>query len=62
MSLTCPVCKKPPGDGPAPYHPFCGKRCQLIDLREWMAGRQAIPGEPGLGSDAARDEPDRQKG
>ena len=36
LEVSCPTCKKqvlwlPENE----YRPFCGKRCQLIDLGEW---------------------------
>jgi len=40
----CPICKHEVADrGPA--WPFCGERCRLIDLGNWLGGRYAIPGE-----------------
>ncbi len=41
MIPPCPICKKPVGDGPAP---FCSKRCSDIDLGRWLKGNYAIPG------------------
>lgn len=29
-----------------PWRPFCSERCKLIDLGDWLEGRNAIPGEP----------------
>jgi endogenous inhibitor of DNA gyrase (YacG/DUF329 family) len=33
-------------DGHNPWRPFCSERCKLIDLGDWLDGRNAIPGEP----------------
>lgn len=41
----CPTCHTitrvtKPDD--APYRPFCGRRCQLIDLHHWFEGDYKI--------------------
>ena len=41
----CPTCDKPvpttPADRPETF-PFCSRRCQLIDLGEWLDGQYRI--------------------
>ncbi len=39
-TLNCPICGKP--TAPA-YHPFCSRRCQLVDLGHWLGGNYKIP-------------------
>jgi len=47
LQVTCPTCGKPvPWSPESTYRPFCSKRCQLIDLGEWVNEEKAIPGEP----------------
>ncbi|MGH8580615.1 MAG: DNA gyrase inhibitor YacG [Gammaproteobacteria bacterium] len=41
---NCPTCGKPVG-GAQEEAPFCSRRCRLIDLGEWFAGRYRIPSE-----------------
>lgn len=46
ITLPCPHCHtavKWTTDNP--YRPFCSKRCQLIDLGEWVMEEKAIPSE-----------------
>jgi endogenous inhibitor of DNA gyrase (YacG/DUF329 family) len=50
MKTPCPICKKQATarDDPAhpnKYFPFCGERCQLIDLGRWLDGKYQIPVE-----------------
>lgn len=47
--MKCPICKKEVAAG-APYMPFCGERCKLIDLGNWASEKYVIstpivPGE-----------------
>ncbi|MBN1417347.1 MAG: DNA gyrase inhibitor YacG [Planctomycetes bacterium] len=44
-STPCPICGHSVG-AEAPSFPFCGDRCRLIDLGNWLEGRHRIPGEP----------------
>lgn len=42
----CPTCGRPIEWSDAyPYRPFCSERCQLIDLGDWLTGKNVIPGE-----------------
>jgi endogenous inhibitor of DNA gyrase (YacG/DUF329 family) len=60
-SHVCPVCHKALGisdrkNARRPlYFPFCSKRCQLIDLGQWLEGGYKIVsplgGEDGPGSE-----------
>ena len=38
--MPCPICDKPSDHK---YTPFCGKRCEQIDLGKWLTGRYAVP-------------------
>ena len=43
----CPICGKSlRGNEKDTFYPFCGERCQLIDLGQWLSGGYAIPGKP----------------
>ncbi|WP_457675786.1 DNA gyrase inhibitor YacG [Thiolapillus sp.] len=38
VTVNCPTCSTPvPWDETSPWRPFCSRRCQLIDLNEWLA-------------------------
>jgi hypothetical protein len=46
--MFCPICKKPVAGrddpiSPNRFFPFCGERCQLIDLGRWLGGKYQIP-------------------
>jgi endogenous inhibitor of DNA gyrase (YacG/DUF329 family) len=45
--MICPICKKTFADSDEnrKYRPFCSRRCQLIDLGNWLGERYAVPGE-----------------
>ncbi|MGC8540637.1 MAG: DNA gyrase inhibitor YacG [Phycisphaerae bacterium] len=38
---VCPICKAPTELNNAAF-PFCGPRCRLIDLNQWMEGRYTV--------------------
>lgn len=40
------------------WAPFCGERCKLLDLRNWVDGRYRVPGEEAVSAD--EDDSDRQ--
>jgi endogenous inhibitor of DNA gyrase (YacG/DUF329 family) len=40
------------------WAPFCGERCKLLDLRNWVDGRYRVPGEEAVA--AGEDDSDRQ--
>ena len=47
MKVNCPTCnKKVEWSAESTYRPFCSKRCQLIDLGEWVDEEKRIKGEP----------------
>ena len=47
MKVNCPTCKKEvEWCATSIYRPFCSKRCQLIDLGEWVDEEKRIKGEP----------------
>ena len=51
-TVNCPTCGNAVSWTAAnPHRPFCGERCQLIDLGEWAAERYRVPGEPGPPAD-----------
>lgn len=43
----CPICegpRKPEGENRS--FPFCGPRCKLADLGNWLGGKYALGAEP----------------
>lgn len=43
----CPTCRKPSSkDGNNKVFPFCGERCQLVDLGRWLREEYRVPGDP----------------
>ena len=43
--LTCPICGRKfehAAEESGRYFPFCSKRCQLVDLDNWLEGRYRI--------------------
>jgi len=46
IEVNCPTCGKTvPWCEESPYRPFCSKRCQIIDLGDWAAEKNAIPAQ-----------------
>lgn len=46
MKVNCPTCQKEVEWGEQSlFRPFCCKRCQLIDLGEWVFEEKCIKGE-----------------
>ncbi len=44
--IPCPRCRREsPWEG-NPFRPFCGEKCQLIDLGRWAQEEYSIPGDP----------------
>jgi uncharacterized protein len=40
--MRCPICKKETTHADNPFQPFCGERCKLIDLDNWLEGRYRV--------------------
>lgn len=59
----CPQCSKPSSLEPANrYRPFCGERCKMLDLGDWMSGRFSIPVVEATGETGAVDpKPDQER-
>lgn len=51
-SVPCPNCGQPAdATSDNKWRPFCGRRCKLIDLGEWLTEEHHIPDEAsGTGS------------
>ncbi|HEV2423688.1 MAG TPA: DNA gyrase inhibitor YacG [Terriglobia bacterium] len=45
--MRCPICKRETTWEGNPWRPFCGERCRLIDLDNWLAGRYRISSPAG---------------
>ncbi|MDO4627049.1 MAG: DNA gyrase inhibitor YacG [Pasteurellaceae bacterium] len=46
ITVPCPHCQTAVvWSEQSPFRPFCSKRCQMIDLGEWVMEEKAIPGE-----------------
>jgi uncharacterized protein len=43
MILKCPRCGKGMESAGNPYRPFCGERCKLLDLGNWIEEAYRIP-------------------
>jgi uncharacterized protein len=43
MQPQCPICRRAVA-AEAGTFPFCGPRCKLIDLGNWLDGAYRIPG------------------
>jgi len=43
MILKCPRCGKEAESIGNPYRPFCGERCKMLDLGNWITGAYRIP-------------------
>jgi endogenous inhibitor of DNA gyrase (YacG/DUF329 family) len=58
VRVTCPICKKVIEDAPDDhqYRPFCGKRCKLADLHNWLTEGYRISGPIRPGDVADDDE------
>jgi uncharacterized protein len=62
VQRSCPVCGKPlpPTTEPHPEHPFCCRRCKLVDLGQWLEGSYRIRGSDpstALGEDESEEPP-----
>ena len=61
-SFDCPICRKiltVVRTEDAPFRPFCGSRCKMIDLGRWLDGTYSVS-EPG--TSAELDFPDESVG
>ena len=45
MIVKCPQCGKESETSGNQYRPFCGERCKLLDLGNWVDGVYRIPAE-----------------
>ena len=43
--VRCPICGRPFEYESAPSRPFCGVRCQQIDLARWLDEKYGVPYE-----------------
>jgi endogenous inhibitor of DNA gyrase (YacG/DUF329 family) len=44
---ACPICKGPRESADKnPTYPFCGPRCKLADLSNWLDASYTVEGEP----------------
>lgn len=46
-SLKCSYCAKPYVLTQSSHRPFCGPRCQQLDLRNWLTESYGLPHESG---------------
>lgn len=57
--MHCPTCKQPiDAEKMADWLPFCSRRCQLIDLGDWLSERHRIPQEEPDDFNSGSEEPD----
>jgi hypothetical protein len=45
MKIKCPRCGKETEMAGNPFRPFCGERCKVVDLGNWISGTYRIPEE-----------------
>ena len=45
QEVSCPHCGRRHAWQGNPYRPFCSERCKLIDLGDWLTGKNAVPGD-----------------
>lgn len=45
LEVTCPTCKKKFNYYESDFRPFCGERCRLIDLGQWLSESYTVPVE-----------------
>jgi endogenous inhibitor of DNA gyrase (YacG/DUF329 family) len=58
LIIPCPTCKKSQRWADCTEHkPFCSKRCQLIDLGEWVNESHTIAGESVILPEDANSDP-----
>ena len=43
MKIKCPRCGKETEMEGNPFRPFCGERCKVVDLGNWISGAYRIP-------------------
>jgi uncharacterized protein len=46
MNTRCPICKQSVTSEGNAFRPFCGERCKMIDLDNWLEGRYRVPAPP----------------
>ena len=57
----CPHCGKPAPWENNPFHPFCSRRCKLIDLGNWADGRYRIPDRGATDEEVEEAEAEREE-
>lgn len=45
IQVTCPTCKKKFGYYSSHFRPFCGEKCRLIDLGQWLSESYSVPAQ-----------------
>lgn len=45
-TTRCPTCRGPSSKDGNKFFPFCGERCQLVDLGRWLGEEYRVPGDP----------------
>ena len=43
IEVLCPTCKKKFNYYSSSFRPFCGERCRLIDLGQWLTESYSVP-------------------
>ena len=44
-TTRCPTCRGVSSRDANKFFPFCGERCQLVDLGRWLGEEYRVPGE-----------------
>ncbi|MHB8865510.1 MAG: DNA gyrase inhibitor YacG [Pirellulaceae bacterium] len=54
--ITCPTCHQRFDSDKTEAMPFCGRRCQLIDLNRWLTESNSLPIDREEGEEMTNDE------
>jgi uncharacterized protein len=59
MIMKCPRCGKETESAENPFRPFCGERCKMVDLGNWIMGAYRLPGTDALEDETEKPEPQK---
>jgi endogenous inhibitor of DNA gyrase (YacG/DUF329 family) len=54
-SEPCPICARPVEAG-SEFHPFCSRKCKLVDLGRWLGESYRVPTAKNDDEDDAADD------
>jgi len=59
MIAKCPRCGKEADTTENPFRPFCGERCKLLDLGNWITGAYHIASDEDSEEDGGESPPQK---